>query len=291
MYNPVNIQHLKFFFDAALLKSVSEAAKKNFVTQSAISQAIIKLERDLGAELATHSRQSFHVTEEGMIVVEQARHIFQAIQDMQDKINEGKGQITGTVNFACTNSLGMSFVDKAFKDMQESYPQVTLKMQLGNLHYIRSALKERHAELAIVVYEKSFEPFQKCSLLQGQFRLYQNNKMAPSSIEKGILVDNEEGMHVSSLQKSYQTLYKEELAVQIELGGWEVVARFTEQGVGVGFFPDYILLNNRYPKIKPWVQQKSKFELPSIDYEICAIYPKGQKLSRAATAFIDKLKG
>jgi LysR family transcriptional regulator, carnitine catabolism transcriptional activator len=48
--NPlINLMHLKFFCDAVTFSSISEAAKRNYVTQSAVSQAIAKLEQILGA--------------------------------------------------------------------------------------------------------------------------------------------------------------------------------------------------------------------------------------------------
>lgn len=277
MNTMMNLTHLKFFFDAALLKSVSEAAKKNFVTQSTISQGISKLEKSLGFALSTHSRQRFEITEEGRIVFEHAKLIFKSIHDMHDKINDSKGQVSGDFHFVCTNSLGMSFIDGAFKKMQESYPQVNLKIGLGGLHHIRTSLVQGYAEVAIVVYDNSFSQFNKHSLVKGQFRLYKSVNAKKNILEKGILVDDEESTFVSSL-------LGHGLKVQAELGGWEVVARFTDCGIGAGFFPDYILNHNRYPNIKPCT-----LETPAFEYEICAIYPKGHKLSRAACAFIDLL--
>lgn len=40
----LNLTYLKYFFDAVELGSLTASAKANFVTQSAISQGIIKLE-------------------------------------------------------------------------------------------------------------------------------------------------------------------------------------------------------------------------------------------------------
>jgi len=62
----LNLTYLKFFHDAALSGSVSESAKRNFVTQSAISQAISKLEEDLGVSLCQHKKQKFKLTEAGI---------------------------------------------------------------------------------------------------------------------------------------------------------------------------------------------------------------------------------
>src|SRR5215469_12202989 len=97
--NAINMYHLKFFYDAATLKSVSDAAKKNFVTQSAISQGIAKLEKTLGVEIVTHSRQNFALTSEGKVVYEQAKAIFRAVDEMHDKLHEFQGKIGGELHF------------------------------------------------------------------------------------------------------------------------------------------------------------------------------------------------
>jgi len=277
MNSMMNLQHLKFFYDAVVLNSISEAAKKNFVTQSTISQGITKLEKTLGVDLISHARQRFQVTEVGVTVFESAKHIFQAIHDMHDKITSRDGKVAGDLHFVCTNSLGMSFIDRLYKRMQERYPEVNLKIQLGGLHQIRTALTQGFAELGIVVYDSSFALFQKETVVKGQFGLYQSTKSPKKPQETGILVDSQDGPYVADLIANGFKL-------QAELGGWEVVARFTDQGIGVGFFPDYLLWDDRYPAIKA-------IKSESFEYEISAIYAKGHRLSRAALAFIDVLKG
>ena len=51
--------YLKYFIDAAESNSVSESAKKNFVTQSCVSQGIKKLEQTLKVDLTMHLRNRF----------------------------------------------------------------------------------------------------------------------------------------------------------------------------------------------------------------------------------------
>lgn len=283
MNNLFNLTHLKFFCDAVALKSVSEAAKKNFVTQSTVSQGISKLEIVLGVQLAMHTRQNFQITEEGKIVYEQSSHIFKALRDMQNKLHESKEDISGEVHFVCTNSLGMSFIAPAFKNMRNTHPQVLMQFKLGNLNFIRSSLQDNRAEFAIVVFDQDFEQFNKIPLVHGKLRLYNSKEATPDLIEEGILIDYKEGMHVSRLQEYFQEHLGRKLKIQAELASWEVTARFTEMNIGVGFFPDYIISNNRYPTIKPY-----PIEFPNLDYEICAIYKKGERLSRAASLFIDQ---
>jgi DNA-binding transcriptional LysR family regulator len=281
-----NLIHLKFFCDAVALKSVSEAAKKNFVTQSAISQGIAKLETIIGVPLATHTRSSFQPTEEGLVVFEQAGDIFKALQGIQEKLKEKKQEISGEVQFMCTHSLGMSYIASAFKKMQEMYPKVKLKFRLGNPQTIRTALQQRSEEFALVVFDPGFSQYQKETIYSGHFHLFQNKSAADSLLDHGLLIDYKESLFVHDLRRDYREAYQRELSLQAELAGWEVVARFAEKGIGVGFLPDYILHDQRYPSL-----EALPLQLPPYRYEICAIYKKGEKLSRAACAFMDLLKG
>lgn len=277
--NPlINLMHLKFFCDAVTCSSISESAKKNYVTQSAVSQAIAKLEQILGVELTIHSRQRFQPTEEGVLLFEQSRQIFKAVQETYDQIHQKKESVTGILNFACTNSLGMSFMARAHNRMQETYPSVQLNMKLGNLTFIRQALRHNEVELAVVVYDETFSNFTKTPLKKGAFGLYQHES-APPKLAETILVDEWEGMYVQEMIGHFKRAN-----IKAALGGWEVVARFAEHSMGAGFFPDYLMAHGRYPMLK------SSMELPSFEYEIAAIYNKGDRLSRAAQRFIELFK-
>ncbi len=282
--NPqINLLHLKFFCDAVVYRSISEAAKMNYVTQSAVSQAIIKLEKALGAAILIHTRQKFQLTEEGKIVFEQARHVFKTVQNIHERIHQNKETLKGTLKFASTYSLGMSFLAPLYKKMKETFPDIQLSYRLGGLNFIRNSLRQQEAEFAIVVYDQDFSQFTKCPLQQGRFHLYQSIHAPHHLIEQGIFVDYLEGTYVEDLkQHLLQSDEASPLTIQAELSGWEVVARFTEMKMGIGFFPDYLVANDRYPTLKVYPLQ-----LPIFDYQICVIYNKGEKLSRAAQAFLD----
>lgn len=279
----INLSHLKFFCDAVIYSSVSEAAKINYVSQSAVSQAIAKLEMILSVSLVIHSRQKFQITDEGKILFEQARHIFKAVDNIHEKINQNKEEITGSVKFVTTKSLSMSFIAPLYKEMQNKFPQVNIHFRSGGLNFIRNALRQGEAEFALVVYDQDFSQFSKHPLKKGRFNLYQNHEAPHYQIENGILVDFFEGTHVNDLVNYFSQINRPQLRIQAELSGWEIVARFAEMNVGIGFFPDYLVSNNRFPTLKV-----HPLEIPSFEYEICAIHKKGEKLSRAACAFLDQ---
>lgn len=278
----INLLHLKFFCDAIVYKSISETAKMNYISQSAVSQAIAKLESIFGVELISYSRQKLQTTNEGQIVFEQASKIFKTIQETFDKVNQTKGEITGSIKFVTTKSLGMSFIAPSYNQIKQNLPYLNFSFRMGGLNLIRTYLRREEAEFAIVVYDHNFEQFAKHSLKKGFLRLYQAVDAPSNLIEKGIFIDEYDGLYINDLQKFLDELDRP-LRIQDAIAGWELVARFTQLGIGVGFFPDYLLSNNRFPNIVP-----HSLEIPQFEYEICAIYNKGTKLSRASQALIEQ---
>jgi DNA-binding transcriptional LysR family regulator len=255
----------------------------NYVSQSAVSQAITKLESIFGAELVFHNRQKLQLTEQGKVVFDRAQLIFKTVQDTFEEVNQAKDIVTGTLNFVSTTSLCMSFIAPCYKKIRKTFPDLDFKYRTGNLNLIRTALKREDAEFAIVVYSDHFEQFAKHPLAKGSVRLYQAKKTSQKLIHEGVFVDNLDGMFVQEL-KDYFDEKGNHHFIQGDVASWELTAWYTHLGIGVGFFPDYILCNNRYPNI-----QEHPLEIPQFEYEICAIYNKGAKLSRLAHTFIDQL--
>lgn len=59
------LKQIKYFQSVVRLNSFSEAAAENFISQSAISQQIQALERELGFKLLERKNRSFMLTPAG----------------------------------------------------------------------------------------------------------------------------------------------------------------------------------------------------------------------------------
>jgi DNA-binding transcriptional LysR family regulator len=281
MNNFLNLAHLKFFCDTVIYQSISEAAKINFITQSAVSQAINKLESVFGAPLLIHNKQKLTLTDQGKIVFDQAIEITKSINDTFQKVNQTKGVVTGTLSFATTKSLGMSFFAPTYSQIKKNLPHLDIKINMGGKSYIRTALKRQEVEFAIVVYDHNFSQFAKHTIKQGHFNLYQSAKGPKKQFEQEVFVDESEGMYVSSLREFFSE--NDHLFEIKAISGWELVANFSNLGIGQGFFPDYIASEARFPNVK-----QSPLKLPLFKYEIAAIYNNFSELSNAARAFIEQ---
>ncbi len=272
----MNLTHLRYFYDAVRLKSVSRAARENFVSQSAISQGIRSLEQTIDTKLSTHQRQNFRLTEAGFLVFEESKRIFASVEGLKERLREHKGEISGPVVFACTNALAQFFLPHPYLELRKKHPQVSPKFHRGSITFIHEALKQEKAQFALAIDGPEFYEYQKQVLYSGCFYLYK----AKGAKRCGkILVDHATNPEVIELRRSFQARYNKELIIQDELSGWAMVATFVQMGIAEGFLPDFIF------KESPLVQ-KITLDLPCIEYQIAAFWLKGRPLSRAAKAFL-----
>lgn len=273
----LNLNNLKYFYDAVENQSISEAARRNFVTQSAVSQGIQKLERALSLSLITHQRNFFKLTPEGQVVFGLTQQLFGTLKAMCDVAQDQSQSVSGQLNFTCTQSIAMNLISTTLPQMKELFPQVSIKMKISKMDNICLLLKRGLMDMGIVVESDICDQFQKEVLYNGFFNLYSKTGV----IGQGVYVDHCDGLFVNRLSIYYQKRFRRELTILQELDSWQVLAKFASQGIGCCFLPDFIAANDTSLKICEG--------LDAIPYRIVAIYPKGAHLTRAAKVFIDLL--
>lgn len=272
----INLFHLKCFHDTALMGSVSESARRNFISQPAVSKAIGKLEEILGIPLCHHKKQQFKLTVEGEIVFSKSKEIFSAVRELKDALDQYRNQPKMPLHFVTTQSLGLSVFPNLIPHCRSIYPNVALHFLFGGLSQIKGWLKTGIAEFALVINSSDVADYQQIPLYTGQFKLYKHKKEIRPIESAECYVEHLKGFMVIP----YQEAAKTNLSHATELNSWELIARTVESHGGYGLIPDIVLLAKRYPGLIP----TSSISLP---YTICAIFPKGERLSYSARTFLD----
>ncbi|RRJ64579.1 LysR family transcriptional regulator [Paenibacillus oralis] len=86
----MNLDTLKLFLDISRLNSISKAAQKSHITQSALSQQLKSWETALGTELLQRSNKGAQLTEAGEIAQKYAAQICKLYEDMITEIAQIK---------------------------------------------------------------------------------------------------------------------------------------------------------------------------------------------------------
>lgn len=270
----LNLNNLRFFYDAVESQSISEAARKNYVTQSAVSQGILKLEKALQLNLISHQRNFFKLTSEGELIYHMTRQLFSTLKAMQNLAQEQSEVISGQINLTCTQSIAINILASGLQQMQKLYPKVELKLKISKMDQICLLLKRGIMDMGVAVESDICETFQKEEIRSGFFHLYSQN----GAIDQGVYVDHTNGLFVPKLMKLYRKRFRREMIILQELDSWQVLAKCASQGIGCCFLPDFIA-NEASLRICE--------DLEPIPYRIIAFYPKGVRLTRASKQFLD----
>lgn len=82
----MNIDSLNYFLQVAISKNISTVAKNSHISQSALSQQILKLENELNVKLLNRSNKGVSLTSEGDILFKYSKSILSSYNTMQQEL-------------------------------------------------------------------------------------------------------------------------------------------------------------------------------------------------------------
>ena len=123
----MDIKHLDYIITLADEHSLSISAQKLSVTQSAISQYLSKLEKELGAPLFNRTNSEWTLTDEGRIYLEMAREIMRLEERAAAAISERAGSRSGTVRIGLTPGRGPEMFIHIYPVFHKEFPQIRLE--------------------------------------------------------------------------------------------------------------------------------------------------------------------
>ncbi|HEX3987863.1 MAG TPA: LysR family transcriptional regulator, partial [Verrucomicrobiae bacterium] len=117
---------MKVFCDLAETESFTKAAQINEITQSAVSQQISSLERQFKSLLIERSKKKFRLTREGQVLYEYSKQVIQTYDSLQNRLQEIKDIISGTIRVATIYSIGLHDLPPYLKKFLKAFPTVNV---------------------------------------------------------------------------------------------------------------------------------------------------------------------
>ena len=132
----MQLQDLTVFATVASERSFSRAAKRLHRTQPAVSQAIRRLEEELGDRLFDRSSRDGTLTEAGRLLVPHAQEIFEQMQRARAHLEAARTLQTGELVIGTSDTLHLSG-SAAFSITQGGTEQVVIVCEVK-----RAAVKD-----------------------------------------------------------------------------------------------------------------------------------------------------
>jgi DNA-binding transcriptional LysR family regulator len=146
----LNVGRLRVLTEVIGRGSFSAAAEALSYTQSAVSQAIARLEAETGTTLVVRDRQGIRATAAGATLVEHAETIFAQIDAAETDLAAVLGVRIGRLRMASFPSAGATLMPLAIATFRERHPDVALTLAEGEPEEIAPRLRAGEFDLALL---------------------------------------------------------------------------------------------------------------------------------------------
>lgn len=128
----MNIQQLKYFLDAAKTLNFTRTAEKFYISQSAITQQIRNLEKELDVKLFERINRKLTLTDAGEIFVGEARALIDRTEEAIEKVQSVKKGYSGWLRIGYLQAMELGHFPVTIQNFHMKYPGV--KLSLERLH-------------------------------------------------------------------------------------------------------------------------------------------------------------
>lgn len=124
----MDTRQLEYFLAIVDHQGFSRAAVRMHVAQPSLSQAIQRLERELGAALFHRVGRRVQLTPAGRAMVEPARQVLRGLDTTRASVESIKGMLSGEVDIAAMPSQAVEPLTTIITRFAERYPGVTVNV-------------------------------------------------------------------------------------------------------------------------------------------------------------------
>jgi DNA-binding transcriptional LysR family regulator len=146
----LNLGRLRVLCEVVASGSFSAAAEALSYTQSAVSQAVARLEAETGAILVVRDRRRVRPTAAGATLVAHAEAIFAQVQAAEAELAAVLGVRGGRLRVASFPSAGSTLMPLAVATFRERHPEVELSLAEGEPEEIAPRLRAGEFDLALL---------------------------------------------------------------------------------------------------------------------------------------------
>ena len=146
----MDIREYKYILAIAESGGITEAARKLFISQPALSIFLNSLENRIGVKLFLRQRNCLYLTESGKMYVEYAKRISSLDDALGRELADIKNLTRGEVVLGVTETRGMNLLHLQLPVYRSRYPGITVKLVEGHSYTLERMLHDRTIDIAVL---------------------------------------------------------------------------------------------------------------------------------------------
>ena len=288
-YKQNRLQLLRGFCAVVETRSVSKAAARLHLTQPTVSLQVQALERDFRTRLFERRGPRIEATPEGQLLYELARPLVDGLGELDQEFEARRNKVEqGRLAIAAGESTIQYVLPACVKHFTEAHPGISLALNNVTGQDGMQQLRDRKVDFCVGPPPESmqgieFEPvvaFDPVLITVPGHPLSKLKNVTLRQIGRYPLILPPR--HLSTWRQVEMVFQQHGVAyeVRLEMGGWEVIKRYVELGLGISIVMNVCLAKHDHLAVIP-----VKRYFPQRHYGIVKL--KGRVLSPQARYFIE----
>ncbi len=289
----MDINQLEVLVTVARERSFSRAAEVLDRTQPAISQAIRRLEDDLGETLFDRSSKDGTLTFAGQVLLDYAEQMLNLRSHAKTALAEMRSLQHGKVTISA-NEHTVFYLLPVIEEFRARYPLIKIEVQRGVASRIPKQITAREVELGIISFEPHDETLRSVHVLDDELvlivspghRLAKEKSVSIKDLaDETFIAHNAPSPYRQKVIESFEK-HKTRLNIAVELPSLEAIKRLVEVGAGVALIPRLTAT----AEIDAGRLCGLAVGEMKLERKLNIIYRRNSELSHAAKAFLEVAK-
>lgn len=286
------LKELEYMVKLAEEKNLTRAAEKLFITPSALTQQLMKLEEDVGTPLFLRSRSGWSLTEAGEVYLAAAREILRLKHETYKKLQDIAETKKGTLTVGFPPERGARMFAGIYPAFHAQYPDITIQIKELSVRQQQTMIADGRLDIGFMTLTDN----QKTEDIYMNLRSEEILLAVPSDHPACKQLSISEHADLSLLKDMpFATIYKESTARRLmddifrqsnftpeiifESARFQTILDIVNQGLCCGLVSSYYT-GLSYPDV-------AYFHLAGEpQWQLCASYKRGAYLSEAARYMI-----
>jgi DNA-binding transcriptional LysR family regulator len=245
----VTLSNLRLIRDVANYQSVSKAAKLSELSQSAASQALQEVERELGIPLFDRSRRPLTLTQAGKVYLEYCRDVLRRHDVMQSELAAIRQRADGTVRIAAIYSVGLSEMSRIEERFAERFPDAEMDVQYLRPDRVWEAIVNDEADLGLMSYAESSRdvvalPWRDEEMVVAvapDHALARRDSVGVAALAGANFVGFDDDLPIQQRIDRYLKDHRVDVEMVLRFDNIEMIKQAVAHGVGVSIMPERVM--------------------------------------------------
>jgi len=288
----MTLRHMKIFVSVCTENSITLAARKLYISQPAVSNAIKELENYYGIPLFDRISRKLYLTEAGKNMYNYALHINSLFEELESTIkNPDK---IGAIKIGASITIGTHFMPDYIKLFSVKYPGVQIFVTIDSSDIIEQMILDNKLDFALIegaihsdnIISKDFIEDELIVICDLENPLLEKETVSINDLSTQDFLMRERNSGTRELAESILLLHNISLNPIWESSSTEAIINGVSKGIGISILPLQL--------VKEAIErnQIKKLEINGLEFkrQYHIIYHKNKYLTGVALAFITLCK-